>query len=268
MPVLPLMLRPQAKTICEIAFGMGSSYRSALIAGLNVEGVELVPSVPGMFDYFYPDAAQVMSNPNGHLVVADGRNHIELTTHMYDLAMADPPPPIHSSGAGVLYSQEFYKAVKAHLNPGGVMMEWMPYDQTVDEFRAHVQTFHSVFPNDILVFGPTDSGVYMLGSEAPVEFTAENVRSILSRPGVVADLASSPQAPIKSLDPQDWADLVMAQIWIKGDQIQKFAGDAALITDDRPYTEYYLVRKVLNRVFGPHSPRMSHESLKAATPAG
>jgi spermidine synthase len=268
MPALPLMLRPGAKSICQIAFGMGSSYRSGLIAGLDVEGVELVPSVPGMFSYYYPDASQVLADPSGHLLVADGRNHIELTSHKYDLAMADPPPPIRSSGAGVLYSQEFYRAVKAHLNPGGVMMEWMPYDQSVDEFRAHAQTFHSVFANDIFVFGPAGFGVYMLGSEAPLEFTVENVRSILSRPGVTADLASAPDAPIASLDPQAWTDLIMAQIWIKGGQVQKFAGDAPLITDDRPYTEYYLVRETLASLFGPRSPRMSRESLKAATPAG
>jgi hypothetical protein len=107
----------------------------------------------------------------------------------------------------------------------------------------------------------------MLGSEAPVAFDVDNVRAILSRPGVLADLASAPEAPIASLDPQAWTDLIMAQIWIQGDKVQKFAGDAPLITDDRPYTEYYLVRKALARLFGPHSPKMSRESLKAATPA-
>ena len=42
MPDLPLMTRPDAKSMCIIAFGMGSSYRSALEAGLNVEAVDAV----------------------------------------------------------------------------------------------------------------------------------------------------------------------------------------------------------------------------------
>jgi spermidine synthase len=266
MPTLLLMLRPEAKTICQIAFGMGSSYRSALIDGLNVEGVELVPSVPGMFDYFYPDADQVLANPNGRVIIADGRNHVELTSRTYDLVMADPPPPIRSSGAGVLYSQEYYRAIKARLNPGGVMMEWTPYDQTVDEFRAHVQTFRSVYKNSLLVFGPGSSGVYMFGSEQPLEFERDTMDAILSRPGVIDDLATAPRAPITSHDVTDWTNLILGQIWISGDDVARFAADAPLITDDRPYTEYYVVRKVWDHLFGHTSPKMSQRSLLAVMP--
>jgi hypothetical protein len=167
-----------------------------------------------------------------------------------------------------LYSQEYYRAVLAHLNPGGVMMEWIPYDQTVDEFKAHVRTFHSVFEHDILVFGPGESGMYMFGSAQPLEFTPDNVRSILSRPGIVADVASSPLAPTTSLDVDTWTGVIMGQVWIQGDKVAKFAGDAPLITDDRPYTEYYLVRQTLSRLFGPRSPKMGQSTLQAATPAG
>ena len=56
MPLLPLMARPASTSALIICFGMGSAYRTALIAGLTVQGVELVPSVPGMFDFYYPDA--------------------------------------------------------------------------------------------------------------------------------------------------------------------------------------------------------------------
>ena len=59
MPILPLMANPDAKEALIVAFGMGSSYRSALIAGLDVEAVELVPSVLDMFGYYYPDADEV-----------------------------------------------------------------------------------------------------------------------------------------------------------------------------------------------------------------
>jgi spermidine synthase len=268
MPLLSLALRPESKSICEIAFGMGTSYRSGLIDGLKVEAIELVPSVPDMYGYYYKDAAQVLANPNGDLIVADGRNHIELTTHRYDLVMADPPPPSHSSGAGVLYSQEFYKAVRAHLNPGGVMMEWIPYDMNIDEFRAHVQTFHSVFENDILVFGPGKNGVFMLGSAQALSFDPEVLKSILARPGVLADLVAAPDSPIYTEDATAWTNLLMGQIWIQGAQVAAFAGNAPLITDDRPYTEYYLVRKAMDKLFGTRPLSMNQKNLQAATPAG
>ena len=141
MAVLPMMLRPEADSMLVICFGMGSSFRSGLIGGLRVDGVELVPSVPKMFNYYYADGDRVLSDPRGRLVITDGRNYVELTDRTYDLIVVDPPPPIESSGTAMLYSREFYAASASRLKDGGLMMEWMPYGQTIDEFRAHVRTF-------------------------------------------------------------------------------------------------------------------------------
>ncbi len=63
MPILPLMLRPQSHTALVVAFGMGTAFRTALVAGLTTDAVELVPSVPDMFHWFYDDAAAVLANP-------------------------------------------------------------------------------------------------------------------------------------------------------------------------------------------------------------
>jgi len=48
-----------------IAFGMGSAYRTALIAGLQTDAVDLVPSVPAMFGAFYSDAHSFVVDPKG-----------------------------------------------------------------------------------------------------------------------------------------------------------------------------------------------------------
>ena len=146
MPILPLMANPDAKEALIVAFGMGSSYRSALIAGLDVEAVELVPSVVDMFGYYYPDADTFAAHPNGHIVVADGRNHLELSGKDYDIIVTDPPPPIESSGASVISSHEYYEAGRDHLKPGGIMMQWAPHGTDQGEFERHLRTFASVFP--------------------------------------------------------------------------------------------------------------------------
>ena len=79
MPILPLIARPDSERALVVAFGMGSAFRSALIAGLDTDAVELVPSVPKMFGFYYPDADAVLADPNGRVIVTDGRNHLELT---------------------------------------------------------------------------------------------------------------------------------------------------------------------------------------------
>ncbi len=255
MPILPLMLRPDAKTALTVAFGMGSAFRSALIAGLKTEAVELVPSVPAMFGYFYPDAASVEANPEGRIVIADGRNHVELTNETYDIIVTDPPPPIESSGASVISSLEYYQAGHARLNPGGIMMQWTPYGSTVDEFRAHVRTFSSVYPHVLIAIGPGGYGFFMLGSDQPMQFDDATIRAVLARPGILDEISSAYDSPVKTVD--GWAAKIPSLVWIADDEVSKFVGNGPLITDDRPLPEYFLLR----RLFGDSSPRATPDVL-------
>lgn len=261
MPILPLILRPESKTDLTIGFGMGSAYRAALIAGLKTTVVELVPSVPKTFDYFYADAQQVLSNPNGHIVIADGRNYVELTNQHYDIIVVDPAPPIYSSGVSVISSREFYAAAKARLTPTGVMMQWIPYGETLFGFKAQLRTFHSVFPHMIVVFGPGGNGLYMLGSREPIAFESTAIRQVLSRPGVVDDLSSSFDSP--QHDASGWAAFIPTLIWIQGDRVTMFTGVGPLVTDDHPLPEYFLLR----RLFGPKSLLASRRLMQSLTPS-
>jgi spermidine synthase len=260
MPILPLILRPHSKTDLTIAFGMGSAYRAALNAGLSATAVELVPSVPKTFGYFYADAPQVLANPKGHLVIADGRNYVELTEQRYDIIVVDPPPPSYSSGVSVISSLEFYQAAKARLNPGGVMMQWVPFGSALDELKAHLRTFHTVFPYMIAVLGPGGNGLYMLGSEQPTTFDPANIQQVLSHPNIVQDMSSAYDSPAH--DARAWAALIPTLIWLQGSQIAKFTGPGPLVTDDHPLPEYFLLR----RLFGAPSPRVDEQLLKSMTP--
>jgi spermidine synthase len=260
MPVLPLVLRPHSTTALTVAFGMGSAFRGALIAGLRTKAIELVPSVPEMFHWFYPDAAQVLADPNGSIVITDGRNHVELTTDRYDIIVTDPPPPIFSSGASVISSLEYYQAGHARLTPGGVMMQWVPYGPTMDEFRAHVRSFRAAFPHVSMLFGPGGYGLYMLGSDQPLRFDDATTHEVLARPGILADISSAYDSPEHTIG--GWVRRIDGLRWIADGQVDAFTGPGPLITDDRPLSEYFLLRHWL---FDPTAKRMGPGDLLAAT---
>ncbi|HET9457805.1 MAG TPA: fused MFS/spermidine synthase [Candidatus Limnocylindrales bacterium] len=255
MPILPLMLRPDSESALTVAFGMGSTYRAALIADLRTDGVELVPSVPTMFGWFYDDAAAVLADPDGRLIIADGRNHIELTDETYDIIVTDPPPPIESSGASVISSLEYYQAGRARLNPGGVMMQWTPYGGSVDEFRAHLRTFHAVFPHVLIAFGPGGYGFFLFGSGEPLAFEDAAIRDVLARPGVLEEISSAYDSPESTVE--GWIERIRSLVWIADEEVAQFTGDGPLITDDRPLPEYFLLR----RLFGTPSPRVTPTEL-------
>ena len=257
MPLLPLMLRPNTSHGLAIAFGMGTAFRSSLNAGVRTDVVELVPSVPDMFRWFYPDAQQVLANPDGHVVITDGRNYVELTSNTYDFVIVDPPPPIESSGVSVISSLEFYRAAKTRLNAGGVMVQWVPYGQTLDDFLAHVRTFLAVFPNVHVIQGAGGWGFYMIGSDGPVDLSADGIAAVLNRPGVLADVNSAPDSQQRTV--QQWSDTLLGLTWASGDQLRTAVGPGPLVTDDRPLPEYFLIRRLMN----PDAPLLSMGGLQA-----
>jgi len=257
MPILPLIARPDAKDIAVVAFGMGSAFRAAVGAGLNADAVELVPSVPKMFGTYYSDADKILAAPNGKVIVADGRNHIELTDRTYDIIVTDPPPPIESAGVSVISSADYYRAGKARLNPGGIMMQWVPWSsQTMDELLAHMRSFKSVFPEVAIVFGPGGYGLFMLGSDEPITFDQADLEAVLARPGVTEDLSSAFDSPAH--DAAAWARKIPSLVWISGDDVERVLGTGPLITDDRPLPEYFLLRNA----FGAKSPPPSAARLR------
>jgi spermidine synthase len=194
----------------------------------------------------------------GRLLIADGRNHVELTDRSFDVVVVDPPPPIESAGTGVLYSREFYQAAAGRLMPGGVMMEWIPYGQSLAEFLTHVRTFGSVFPEVTLAFGPGGNGVFMFGSSEPVRFEDASIRDVLSGPGVMEDLTGAPDSPVDSID--EWADLIPTLVIASGADVGSVVGPGDVITDDRPLTEYFLLRRIAN----PDAAPMASDTISAA----
>jgi spermidine synthase len=194
-----------------------------------------------MFGYYYPDAAAVLANPDGRVIIADGRNHLELTTDRFDIIVTDPPPPIESSGAAVISSKEYYEAGQNHLTEGGIMMQWVPFGGPVLDFLDHIRTFASVFPEVTIVRGPGGYGAYMLGSSAPIRFAEADIREVLSRPGVLADVSDAFDSPASTTE--EWMAVIEREIWLTGDEVLEAAGPGPLITDDRPRPEYFLLRR-------------------------
>ena len=260
MPLLPIALRPDAKRGLTIAFGMGSAFHASLSAGVSTDAVELVPSVPGMFGWFYDDAAAVLADPRGKVIVADGRNHVELTGETYDFIVVDPPPPIESSGVSVISTLEFYRASKARLTPDGVMVQWVPYGQTMDEFLAHVRSFLAVFPNVTVIAGAGGYGFYMIGSDGSVDLDPAALEAVLGRPGVLEDVNGAPDA--KNRSAEVWANTLVALTWASGDELRAAVGEGPVITDDRPLPEYFIIR----HLWDPDAERLSLQGLRDLLP--
>jgi predicted membrane-bound spermidine synthase len=260
MGYLSKALRPQARDFLVIAFGMGSTYRSGLELGMHTDAVELSPTVPSRMPVFFSGAPRYLDHPDGRVINSDGRNYVRLARDTYDLIAVDPAPPIESAGSVVLYTREFLTEGKARLRPGGVFLLWMPYALPMDDLKAHVRTFHNVFPHVSLLLSPGGHGMFMLGSSAPLEFDDQSILQVLGTPQAINDLADSPDYP--RTDGPGWVRAVHKAEWLADDQVTAFTGPGPEITDDRPRSEYFLWR----RAFMSDKAYVNERMLRAATP--
>ncbi|MBV8194182.1 MAG: fused MFS/spermidine synthase, partial [Candidatus Dormibacteraeota bacterium] len=73
MAYVPKIMRPNATSLLDICFGMGTTFRSSLLLGLHTDAVDLSPSIPWQMPMFYSDAQQFLDSPNARIITADGR---------------------------------------------------------------------------------------------------------------------------------------------------------------------------------------------------
>jgi spermidine synthase len=241
MGYLSKTLRPDAQDFLVIAFGMGGTYRSGLQMGLRTDAVELSPTVPSRMPVFFPDGERFLNHPKGRVIISDGRNYVRLSRETYDMIAVDPAPPIESAGSVVLYTREFLTEGKARLRPGGVFMLWIPYALPLDDFKEHVRTIAGVFGHVRLVLSPGRHGVFMFGSDAPLEFTEQNIRRVLGTPEAIRDLNDVPDH--RPTDADRWVRIIRRSQFLADDQLRSFVGAGPEITDDRPRSEYFLWRR-------------------------
>jgi spermidine synthase len=239
----------QPKSVLVICFGMGTSYRSALNWNIDTTAVELVPSVPRAFDFYHADAGKCITNSLGRIVVDDGRRFLKRTSRKFDVITVDPPPPVEAAGSSLLFSREFYVLAKQHLNPGGVLQMWFPGDNRQTE-AAVARSIHEAFPYVRCFRAVEGAGWHHLASMEPIP--ALDARQLAGR---MSDLVKQ--------DLIEWVDFADASGYLEQVLAKEVPLDSLLVpnsqvqvTDDRPYNEYYLLRKLKAR-FAPAPVRLS-----------
>ena len=236
---LPKALRPQAASMLTICFGMGTTFRSSIILGLDTTAVELDPTIPSLMSWFYPDANKYLHSPLGHVVISDGRNYVRLTNKHFDLITADFPPPTWSAGAVVLMTHEFYQEARDRLNPGGVLGVFIPYTPKPEQ-QLFLRTFRASFPYMTVIKGPRAYGMYLLGSDMPMNFQSSSIEKIFGSPAAQTDLANAPDYPREPI--ASWPRIISGLTWMQNNEVNAYTGTGPLLTDNNPISEYFLLK--------------------------
>jgi spermidine synthase len=239
MAHLPMALAKDPRDILVICFGMGTTLRSASRhpgAQVDIDAVDIVPSVFDSFGFFHRDADRVMKLPNVNLYADDGRNFLLVSQKLYDVITIDPAPPVCSAGTVNLYTREFLVLCKSRITVSGVVCLWLP-PAPQSELLMIMKTFANVFPGASLWGGLKMPGFYLIGGNRSFGQTTESISSLARRLSKISDLGE--------WEPLYRNENMLKQIYLLGPKgLSAMVKNIPEVTDNHPYTEFPLWRGV------------------------
>jgi spermidine synthase len=186
---LSALMHPRPRTVLVVGFGAGVTAGSFLLHP-NVERIvicEIEPLIPRMVaPYFSNENYNLLNDPRVQVVYDDARHYMLTSGERFDVVTSDPIHP-WVKGAAALYTKEYFELVKAHLNPGGVVTQWVPlYQSTSAVVKSEVATFFDVFPYGTIWSNQYSSGggydVVMLAKTEPLHIDPAALQDRLDRP--------------------------------------------------------------------------------------
>ncbi len=171
---VPALFHPKPRSVLVVGCGAGIT-AGCFVVYPEIEKIvvcEIEPLIPEVVaTYFTNENYNVLKDPRVAIILDDARHYVRTTREKFDIITSDPIHP-WVKGAATLYTQEYFDLCKAHLNPGGVVTQWVPlYESTREAVKSEVATFFESFPNstiwsndlegegyDVVVCGRLDEG--------------------------------------------------------------------------------------------------------------
>jgi spermidine synthase len=231
--LLPAALADSGARSLVIGLGSGYTAASVLAAGAGqTDVVELERGVVEASEFFHAPDRNPLRDPRVHLVLGDARTHLAHTRTRYGLIVSEPSNP-WIAGVNNLFTVDFYRRVRGHLEPDGVFCQWMQlYEISPGTIRSMMASFLEVFPEgevftvwravDVLLVATPKGRAFALD-----RLRSPEVRRMLDAAHIAApeDVAAYWTGPITSLAPL-----------VRG---------ATLNRDDRPIVEYRAPRDLV-----------------------
>ena len=123
---IPLAMHPAPRTVGVIGMGSGLSTHIALAdpGVTRVDTVEIEPAMVEGARLFGERVQRTFDDPRSHIHIEDAKAFFTHHRRTYDVIISEPSHPWVSGVAG-LFSKEFYQHMGAHLEPGGLFVQWL-----------------------------------------------------------------------------------------------------------------------------------------------
>jgi spermidine synthase len=233
------LMHPDPHSVLIVGFGAGVTAGSFVLhPGIKrIVICEIEPLIPRMVaPYFTKENYDVVHDPRVEIIYDDARHYILTTNEKFDIITSDPIHP-WVKGAASLYTKEYFELVKSHLNPGGVVTQWVPlYQSTEDVIKSEVATFVGVFPYGTIWSNQYATGggydVVLLAKPGPLQIDPAALEARLNRPDHAAIKDALVEVELGGVDG------VMATYAGQARDLRPWLADAQINTDRNLRLEY------------------------------
>jgi spermidine synthase len=163
-----------------MVIGLGTGSTAGWLGGIDgIERVDVVELEPAILHVARASAVvnrNVLSNPKVHVAIGDAREALLSGSAKYDLVFSEPSNP-YRAGIASLFTEEYYRAVRARLKPGGLFLQWVQaYNVDSDAVRTVYATLGAVFPA-VETWELARKDLLLVASESEVAHDVARLRS-------------------------------------------------------------------------------------------
>jgi len=185
---IPLAVRPDAASAAVIGIGTGLTTHTLLGSRTlrSVETVEIEPAMAEASMRFAPRNSSAFADPRSHIVFDDAKAFFSTYNRKYDIIVSEPSNP-WVSGVSSLFTTEFYRLIRRHLNENGVLVQWFQMYEIDSSLIASVlRALGENFP-DYAVFAATGSDLLIVAGD-PGTLSRPLADVLAAMPGVAREL--------------------------------------------------------------------------------
>jgi len=195
---LSALLVRNPESVLVVGFGAGVT-AGTFVLDPDVKRItisEIEPLVPQATSYYFnAQNYNVLHDPRTRIFYDDARHYVLTSREKFDVITSDPIHP-WVKGTSTLYSKEYFELCKRHLNPGGVVTQWVPlYESDIATIKSELATFFEVFPHGTIWNSDASHRGYdvvLVGQDEPEPIDIDVIAARLQRPDharVAASLA-------------------------------------------------------------------------------
>lgn len=261
---LPALLSEQRQKMLVIGLGTGITAGEMTLypEAQRIDIAEISPSVAAALPNFDEANHTVRNDPRVHIQIGDAFRTLTRSLEKWDI-IASEPSNLWVSGVESLFSREFYRLAREHLNQNGIMAQWAQiYDASPTMLAMIANTMHQEFAY-VRAFMVNTGDIMFLASNH--DFSANDLiraESVLSSNAKVSKSLGS--ISLGSLD-----SILIKEIWSPSYISENFSS-SALQTLDHPRLHYLAAKDFFighqvpsNFLYSPISPAYVDDYLLA-----